>query len=195
MREEIRHIAPLFRKCFIQTGIVLVCLFSMQSLHAQTNVSKEYRIKAVFLFNFTQFVEWPTAAFSTPTSPFVIGILGDDPFGSSIDETIQNEKVGGHPLVVQRYKDLRDLKNCHILFLNGSDPEKVRENLLVINRYTLTVSDADNFMKAGGIIRLITENNKIRIQVNPEAARTAELFISSKLLRVSEIFDSKSQPK
>lgn len=195
MREEIRHIAPLFRKCFIQAGIVLVCLFSTQSLHAQTNVSKEYRIKAVFLFNFTRFVEWPAAAFTTPTSPFVIGILGDDPFGNAIDETIQNEKVGGHPLVVQRYKDLRDLKNCHILFLNGSDPEKVRENLLVINRFTLTVSDADNFMKAGGIIRLITENNKIRIQVNPEAARTAELFISSKLLRVSDIFDSKNQPK
>ncbi|MES2372854.1 MAG: YfiR family protein [Bacteroidota bacterium] len=195
MREEIRYIAPLFRKCFIQTGVVLVCLFGMQSLHAQTNVSKEYRIKAVFLFNFTQFVEWPSAAFSGPTSPFVIGILGDDPFGNSIDETIQNEKVGSHPLVVQRYKDLRDLKNCHILFLNGSDPEKVRENLLVINHYTLTVSDADNFMKSGGIIRLITENNRIRIQVNPEAARTAELFISSKLLRVSEIFDPKNQPK
>jgi hypothetical protein len=167
----------------------------MQSLHAQINTSKEYRVKAVFLFNFTQFVEWPAAAFSGPTSPFVIGILGDDPFGNSIDETIQNEKVGGHPLIVQRYKDLRDLKNCHILFLNGSDPEKVRENLLVINRYTLTVSDADNFMRAGGIIRLVTENNKIRIQVNPEAARGAELFISSKLLRVSEIFDPKSQPK
>jgi hypothetical protein len=179
----------------MQTGIVLLCLFNMQPLHAQTNTSKEYRVKAVFLFNFTQFVEWPAAAFAGPGSPFVIGILGDDPFGTAIDETIQNEKMGGHPLVVQRYKDLRDLKNCHILFLNGNDPEKVRENLLVINRYTLTVSDADNFMRAGGIIRLITENNKIRIQINPDAARTAELFISSKLLRVSEIFDPKSQPK
>ncbi|MDB5211909.1 MAG: YfiR family protein [Sediminibacterium sp.] len=175
--------------------MLLLCLFIIQSLHAQSTASKEYRVKAVFLFNFTQFVEWPSAAFSNPTAPFVIGILGDDPFGSSIDETIQNEKVGGHPLIVQRYHDLRDLKSCHILFINGSDPEKVRENLLVVNRYTLTVSDADNFMRAGGIIRLITENNKIRLQVNPEAARGAELFISSKLLRVSEIFDPKSQPR
>lgn len=194
MREPIRHIAPLLRKYLLQTGIALLCLFSIQSLQAQTG-SKEYRVKAVFLFNFTQFVEWPAVAFNSPTSPFIIGILGDDPFGNSIDETILNEKVGGHPLIVQRYKDLRDLKNCHILFINGSDPEKVKENLLVINRYTLTVSDADNFMRAGGIIRLITENNKIRIQVNPDAARNAELFISSKLLRVSEIFDPKSQPK
>ncbi|MES2328893.1 MAG: YfiR family protein [Bacteroidota bacterium] len=195
MRKNIQHIAPLYRRRLLQTGMFLLCLFTMQSLHAQSNVSKEYRVKAVFLFNFTQFVEWPAAAFSSPTAPFVIGILGDDPFGSSIDETIQNERVGGHPLVVQRYHDLRDLKSCHILFINGSDPEKVRENLLVVNRYTLTVSDADNFMRAGGIIRLITENNKIRLQVNPEAARSAELFISSKLLRVSEIFDPKSQPR
>lgn len=196
MRGEQHYISHSKRRIAILFFTISLCVFgSVYGLHAQTGASKEYRVKAAFLFNFTQFVEWPSAAFNGPNSPFVIGILGDDPFGNYIDETVANEKIGGHPLIVQRYRDLRDMKNCHILFLNGSDPEKVREYLLVINKYTLTVSDADNFMRAGGIIRLITENNRIRIQVNPDAARTAELSISAKLLRVSDIFDPKSQPK
>jgi len=170
-----------------------MCLICCMQLLAQT--AKEYQVKAVFLFNFTQFVEWPAAAFSSPNAPFVIGILGDDPFGNYIDDAVSNEKINGHPLMVKRYHDVTEIKNCHILFINSPDPEKVRENLLAINRYTLTVSDADNFMRVGGIIRFITVNNKIRLQVNPDAARAAEVIISSKLLRVSEIFDPKSQPK
>ncbi|MEO7530575.1 MAG: YfiR family protein, partial [Sediminibacterium sp.] len=158
MSVVLKNINSSFRKHLVTiTGVALICIvLGVHSLQAQTVPSKEYRVKAVFLYNFTQFVEWPAAAFSSPTSPFIIGILGDDPFGNSIDETIQNEKIKGHPLVVHRYHDIGDLRKCHILFINGSDAEKVRENLLVVNRYILTVSDADNFMKAGGIIRLIT---------------------------------------
>jgi preprotein translocase subunit Sec61beta len=192
LREGIKHITLLLRPARI-TAMALLCLFiSLQALNAQSSTaSKEYRVKAVFLFNFTQFVEWPTTAFAGPTSPFVIGILGDDPFGTYIDETIANEKVNGHPLQIQRYRDIKEMKHCHILFINSNDPERVRENLLFVSHNTLTVSDAGNFIRMGGMIRFFTENNKIRLQINPDAAKAADLFISSKLLRVSEIFDPK----
>ena len=174
--------------------LLLLMLFA-QVTDAQSTATKEYRVKAVFLFNFSQFVEWPATAFTGPSAPFVIGILGDDPFGTYLDETVANEKVNGHPLVVQRYRDVRDVKNCQILFISFADAEKTRENLLAVNNHILTVSDRDNFVRMGGMIRLFTENNKIRLQINPDAARSAELSISSKLLRVSDIFDPKNQPK
>jgi hypothetical protein len=184
------------------TGLVWVCLFfNIHLLYAQTTaqtntyVSKEYQVKAAFLFNFTQFVEWPATAFSAPNAPFVIGILGDDPFGTAIDETVTGEKIGLHPLIVQRYHDSKEIKPCHILFISTTDPERIKESLALIANHTLTVSDAGSFMKLGGIIRFFTEKNKIRLQVNPDAARLADLNISAKLLRVSDIFDPKSQPK
>ncbi len=195
MKEGIKNIIHRGKFRLPITGLVILCLFfSAGSLNAQSIISREYKIKAVFLFNFTQFVEWPPAAFSSPNAPFIIGILGDDPFGNSIDETINNEKVNGHPLVVQRYHDVKEIKNCHILFIN-TDPEKIKDDLAAISTHILTVGDAGNFVRMGGMIRFFTENNKIRLQVNPDAARAAEISISAKLLRVSDIFDPKSQPK
>ncbi len=180
----------------VAPGLILLCLlFNIQWLHAQGVVSKEYRVKAAFLFNFTQFVDWPASSFNSGNAPFVIGILGDDPFGSYIDETIKDEKIGTHPLVVHRYHDAKDVKNCHILFMSAIDVDHMKENISVIPTHTLTVSDADLFMKAGGMIRFFTKDNKIRLQVNPDAAKAADISISSKLLRVSDVFDQKNQPK
>lgn len=166
-------------------------LFCVLASFAQP-ASKEYRIKAVFLFNFTQFVDWSPAAFASPASPFVIGILGNDPFGAAIDETVQNEKVNGHPIIVQRFHDTKELRPCHILFINHDDADQMRDDISAVGRNTLTVSDAGGFLRAGGMIRFFTQNNKIRLQINPDAAKAADLFISSKLLRVSDIYDAKS---
>ncbi len=194
MRNRKQHIT-IPQRLVALTGMLCVCLLLAGSLHAQSNAAREYKVKAVFLFNFTQFVEWPASAFNSPTSPFVIGILGDDPFGNFIDETVSGEKIGGHQLIVQRYHELKDVKNCHILFINSNDPDRIKEFIATGPRTILTVSDADNFMKMGGMIRLFTESSKIRLQINPEAAKTADLSISSKLLRVADIFDPKSQQK
>src|SRR5258708_59565 len=90
-------------------------LMGRLELPAQTAASKEYQIKAAFLYNFTQFVSWPPEAFSEPQSPLVIGILGDDPFGSFLDEMVSGEKVNNRPLVVKRYRSVEDIKGCHVL--------------------------------------------------------------------------------
>lgn len=178
-------------------ALVLLCVvINAPRAHAQSAAStKEYKLKAVFLFNFTQFIEWPASAFTSAGSPFIIGILGDDPFGAAMEETIQNERVGAHPLIVQRYHDLKDMRNCHILFVNSKDPEKIKESLLIAGRNTLTVSDAEGFVRMGGMIRFVTDNNKIRLVIYPDAAKAADLSISSKLLRVSEIYDPKLPPR
>lgn len=172
--------------------LLLIHLFAGR-VSGQSITSKEYQIKAVFLFNFTQFIEWPGTAFSEENAPFVIGILGDDPFGSYIDETIRGETLNGHPLVVKRFKTPDEVEVCHILFVNISDREDIKNAFEKIkSQPVLTVGDVANFAKQGGMIRFITENNKTRIRINLEAAKEADLTISSKLLKLAEIVETQS---
>ena len=67
----------------------------------------EYQVKAAYLFNFGQFVEWPPQAYDSPSAPFVIGVVGEDPFGKTLDEVVAGESLGGHPLVVRRFRQSR----------------------------------------------------------------------------------------
>jgi hypothetical protein len=149
---------------------------------------REYQIKAVFLYNFAQFVDWPPEAFADPHAPLVIGILGDDPFGASIDEAVRGETVNNRPMEIRRFKDGDDYSNCHILFISQSEAGRIDEVLgRLKGRSILTVSDIDGFSKVGGIIRFVIENSKVRLRINLEASKQARLRISSKLLRPAEI--------
>jgi hypothetical protein len=157
-------------------------------LSAETVVSKEYQVKAVFLFNFAQFVTWPSTAFTQPDEPFRIGVLGDDPFDDFLDETVRGEKVDGHSLLIQRYGSVADVKNCRILFVSRSENGKMESILAGLkDKSILTVGDTEDFIRKGGIIRFITEANKIRLRINLEAAKSANLTISSQVLRLAEI--------
>jgi hypothetical protein len=150
--------------------------------------SPEYQLKAVFLFNFAQFVEWPASAFPMPDTPLGICILGQDPFGSYLDETVRGETVASHPLTVRRYRTVDEIKGCHILFVSRQEQGRVAEILDNLKgRSVLTVSDADRFASRGGMIRFVTDHNRIRLRINLEAARAANLTLSSKLLRPAQI--------
>ncbi|MCD6067604.1 MAG: YfiR family protein [Bacteroidetes bacterium] len=161
------------------------------AVKAQPPTAMEKQVKAVFLFNFTQFTEWPANAFSSPEAPLVIGILGDDPFGKYIDEVIAGEKANNHPLVVKRYSSEEDIKNCHVLFINISESNKQKQVLSGLkNEGILTISDQSTFLKQGGMIRFFTKDNKIQFQINPDAVKSDNLIISSKLLRLASIYKS-----
>jgi len=151
----------------------------------------EYQVKAVFLFNFTQFVDWPAQSFSDARAPFVIGVLGRDPFGSALDEAVRGESVNGRPLVVERYRSVTELKPCQILFIDRSAGIDANERLESIRHQgTLTVSDSDAPRLPGVIIRFLSEGKKIRLRINVNSARDAGLTISSKLLRPAEVVGS-----
>jgi hypothetical protein len=156
--------------------------------HAQAPTPAEYQLKAVFLFNFAQFVEWPPEAFQGSHAPLIIGVLGEDPFGVYLDETVRGEKVNDRPLVVQRYRRIDEMKACHILFISRSEANQLEPIITSLKgRHILTVGDAVGFAQRGGIIRFVTEKNKIRLRINLEAAKAAHLTISSKLLRPADI--------
>ncbi|HVH66640.1 MAG TPA: YfiR family protein [Gemmatimonadales bacterium] len=160
----------------------------------QTAPSLEYRVKAVFLFNFAQFVDWPLAAFPDSQTPVVIGVLGDDPFGPLLDETVRGETLAGRPFEVRRYRRADEIKACHILFISQSESDRLEEILAGLkSRPTLTVGDGEGFSLRGGMVRFVTEKNRVRLRINLEAVQAANLTISSKLLRSAEIVTSRKQ--
>ena len=173
----------------IRLVIPALLLLTYLSLHAQTSPSLEYQLKAVFIFNFTQFVEWPSTSFDTDQSPLVIGVLGENPFGAYLEETVSGEKINKHAVVVRYYKNEEDAKNCHLLFINLPDAKKRKMAVEALKgKNILTVSDASGFSNEGGMIRFFTRNNKISLQINLEASKASELVFSSKLLRLADIF-------
>jgi hypothetical protein len=173
------------RQCLYISLLVFSLLLSAQA------PAREYQIKAVFLFNFAQFVEWPAGAFPEPKSPLIIGILGKDPFGDFLDETVRGEEINGHPIVIQRYNQVQDVKTCHILFINPEDSNKFKSILESLKaQNTLTVSDVATFIRQGGMIRFYTENGKIHIRINLDSVKETDLIISSKLLRLADVVSS-----
>ena len=180
-----RGVQASARTWFVVCGLLL--LGGRDGL-AQAGPSREYQIKAVFLFNFAQFVEWPAVAFAGSTSPLVIGILGGDPFGAYLDETVRDEKVNNRPLAIQRYHQVDEIKTCHVLFISRSEASRLDQILVSLkDRSILLVGDGDDFVQRGGMIRLANAQNKIRVSINVDAAKAANLTISSKLLRAAEL--------
>ncbi|WP_247235694.1 YfiR family protein [Telluribacter sp. SYSU D00476] len=184
---------PALVRQSIRNGLVVVLgiflgVFIPNRLPAQSTPSLEYKVKAVFLYNFTQFVMWPESSFATDDAPFVIGVLGENPFGTYLKETVSGEKKENHPITVQYYKDVKDIKPCHILYVPSGQEQPLQEVLTAVQkRAVLTVGDAPDFITKGGIIRFYTLSGKIRLQIQPETAKAAGLTISSKLLRLAEL--------
>jgi hypothetical protein len=173
--------------CVLAAGLIWM---SSSPAFAQP-ASHEYQVKAVFLFNFAQFVEWPAGAFSSPDAPLVIGIVGDDPFGPFLAEVIRDEKPGGHPLQIRRFQSVEQA-DCHILFISRSENSRLQPLLAKLaGKPILTVSEIENAARRGVMIRFITESNRIRLRINPDAAKRAGLTVSSKLLRSAEIVGNK----
>lgn len=151
-------------------------------------VVRDYEVEAVFLFNFTQFVEWPDASFADAAAPIAICVLGDDPFDGYLDDTVRGESVAGRTLAVRRYRRIEDVGACHVLFVSRSEATRTAEIVAALgHRSTLTVSDAETFIERGGMIRFVLADGHVKLRINVDAVHEAGLAISSKLLRVAEI--------
>jgi hypothetical protein len=155
--------------------------------------ASEYQVKAVFLFNFTHFVEWPPQTFATAAEPFVTCILGDDPFGTRIDDVVRNERIGEHPLVVRRFRHAEEIGDCQMLFIGRDENAGFGQIVARLNhRPVLVVSEIEGSAEHGAMIQFATESSHVRLRINADAARGAGLVISSKLLHLAEIVSPRS---
>ena len=168
--------------------ILLFCALAPRQALAQTNRAGEYQIKAAFLFNFGQFVTWAPDAFPTAAAPFVICVLGDDPFGTTLDEIVEGATLQGRPTRVERYREVEDVGDCQILFVSNSELPRLDRILAALGgRSILTVGEAETFAAHSGIIRFLIVDSRLRLEINAAAAENAGLRISSRLLSLADV--------
>src|SRR5713226_7814848 len=144
------------------TACWLIFIFFCGPVFAQDTLS-EYQIKAAYLFNFLKFVEYPNESFADPLAPIVIGVVGEDPFGSALPQVIIGKTVQGRDLVIRKYHSGEDLRGAHILFISPS--EKKRQPMILSSlrgSSVLTVADTEGFLDAGGMIQFLNENDRVR---------------------------------
>lgn len=179
-------IAPALARA--RRGLCVTLAICLAGAAAAVPPSREYDLKAAFLYNFVTFVEWPKDALPEG-KPLVIGILGQDPFGATLDEIVAGEKVRQSPLEVRRCRSVEEARQCHIVFISASEAARLPAIMQELRtRPVLTVADMAHFLDAGGIIAFTTDG-RVQLHISPAAARRAGLSISSKLLRVAKVVE------
>jgi hypothetical protein len=167
---------------FLAVAVALVA--GVSRLHAQQRGPTEYQVKAAYLYNFGKFVQWPAAV--APAGDFSICVLGEDPFGATLDTTIADESINGKKVVVKRIAKPQDALNCHILFISPTEEGRLKEILATLGKTgVLTVSDISQFTRRGGMIQFLVDANRVRFEVNLTAAERNGLALSSQLLKVA----------
>jgi uncharacterized protein DUF4154 len=150
----------------------------------------EYEVKAAFLYNFARFVEWPRDA-PGGEGAFVVTVLGRDPFGSVLDDTLRGKTIDGKRVVVRRALRSEDVGHSHILFISDSEKDRLPDILKSLDAApVLTVGDMSQFAERGGVIRFKVDQDRIRLEINVAAAQRSRLKISSQLLKLARIVDS-----
>lgn len=158
---------------------VLTLLAALMICQPSWAASREYQLKAAFIFNFIKFVEWPTAS-----GPINVGILGDDPFDGEL-EKLESKSVGGRPVKVTVFKDLSQAKSYQVVF--AADPVTAQKLVKAVEGLpVLTISDSPNFSEKGGAITLMSSKNRIRFAINKTTLEKSHLKASSKLLGLAE---------
>jgi hypothetical protein len=175
-----------------------------QAVRADSARSREYQVKAAFLYNFIKFAGWPEEKLGDGNEPIIIGIIGKDPFRDSF-KPLEDKQVKGKNVVIKRFRgfeepkesDKKDksvpnekieaIRKCHLLFICSSEQANLKEIVHSVKEHSvLTVGDVDGFLEGGGIINLLMEEHKLRFEVNCCAAKTEKLEIRSKLLRLAK---------
>ena len=146
----------------------------------------EYKVKAVFIYNFAKFVQWPSDKPQKPDKILSLCVLGDDPFGADFD-VIKGKTIKGRTVESKITMSIEKAKNCDCLFISDSEKSNVSRILEDLKDYkVLTISDMEGFLEAGGIIQFVLEKRKVRFLINIGAAKQAGFKVSSKLLELAK---------
>jgi hypothetical protein len=168
-------------------GIAALVVLSLGQLgQCQINARTAYNVKAAFLYSFGRYVAWPPQAFDGDDDPFVIGVVGTDPFGGALDQIAKLKKIQGRSIVVRRFASLGDYTPCHILFVPATTSSE--SQLAAIEKtasdHVLIVGESPSFASSGGVVNFQLSAGKVRFEINLTAAKRRELALDAKLLNL-----------
>ena len=176
-----------FRPCH---GIMVMASIVALSAPAATSDIREHQLKAAAVYNLVAFTEWPATAFNTIDAPLVIGVFGTGPVAALLDEHLANETWHGRRITLRQITAAGDARSCHAIYISPLEVEAWRK---IAGQFAhsplLTLSDAENFARDGGIAQLAFEHNELRLVVNVRVARECGITISSKVLRLARVVD------
>jgi len=166
----------------------LACFLGVVDVRPQSDPPSEYQIKAAFLYNFAKFANWPPVAFADSQAPFVFGIVGADPFQGELTSLLSEKSLDGRRFVVRRFRRSEDLRQCHLLFISPSEKKFLAQILSSLDGASvLTVADIPGFTRSGGMIGFVIIDNRVRLEINAQAAERSHIKISSRLLALARI--------
>jgi hypothetical protein len=169
----------------IQFAAIAIGLALFSSGASAQARSLEYPIKAAFLYKFGSFVEWPADAFPSTSAPVTVCVVGRDPFGPVLDQTVRGQTVGARPVTVRRLPAVSATSGCHIAYLGGSPEQSVPEAARALAQApVLTVTDGPR-PEAAGAIQFVVMANRVRFKIDLRAAAQGGVSISSKLLNLA----------
>ena len=179
-----RHEIRASMTVLVRLGCALLGIFvAALSLPAQT--LSEYDVEAAYLYNFGKFVRWP-ADRANKTSTFDICILGEDPFGGTLERLIANDKIDGKPIRKRVVDRPTDSAGCAIVYISDSEAGNLRRTVSALSsRGELLVSGLPSFLSEGGMIQFVVDGNRVRFEVNLDPATRSHLILSSQLLKVA----------
>lgn len=158
-------------------------LFAGAATNAAAAPPSEYAVKAAYLSKLGLFIEWPKSVFASPTSPIILCVAGDSPFGDALDKVAEGQRVAEHPIAVRYLKSVSRDDGCGILYLASADAKSVSAALEAVSGTgVLTITDASRLPHGGGIVEFVVQDNRVRFNVDEQAAAQNGITISAHLL-------------
>jgi hypothetical protein len=171
----------------LRVGLVVLSAYCVAASARAAEPSLEFAVKAAYLYKFGAFIEWPNTAFESDNSPANLCVVGEDPFGPVLDKAVDEQRIGNRAIVVRRLKAVARDSGCQILFVDGSDAQRVSQTLEAVRgESVLTITDGAKKPEATGIINFVIADNKVRFEIDDQAASHNKLTISSKLLGLAK---------
>jgi hypothetical protein len=174
-----------------RSTMLLVALASLlleggNKCRAQTTAA-EYQVKAAFLFHFAQLVDWPADGQGTKNNSLFLCTFGGDPFQGALEATVEGKTIGNRAIHVRHLTQPKDMQSCQVVFFGKAASKSIPTLIAGLQKApVLTVGETAGFLDAGGMIRFLLEEDKVRFEINLEAAEAARLKIGSRLLILAQ---------
>ncbi len=162
----------------------LFLIFSIVFFSISTFSNSLIRVQAMYIYNFTRYVDWPD---NYKSEDFVIGVLGDAEFCQELKNFTMNKKVGNQSISVVCFNSIEDIKKCHILYIPADGAVQFGNILRKVSNYSnLIVSESKALSNYGAAISFVLEDNKLSFVLNSENAAKYGLKISSTLCNMAQ---------